>query len=453
VPLCRRVFPVEDLVTSEGKHAKVIFALAFGKPTTPSASTFQLCCKDSEGRDALELLVDLIQKGLEPESWTAAGGAGTVEYWPVGKSLVVSQTAEIQDQVQELLNALRRVQVKECAQGDCCSRNMVGTGDSCQMPGFNFSQAAAAPVCQAMAAPKPVQTAVTAAMPSIILIQQPNTELAELAVWMFSTFAEWACDGSTETKVLEPQGPAFSQATCANCPQATLFATVPNGKYATGMPTLKPVGTTATGPAPLPAAQPTFHVPTAVANGLVPSTPATSCPIPTLEYQAVATSSYVQALPTPLPSPVQACVTAPAYPTALPTVYTPPPAPPTVSEARTDRGWSVRANGDTEHPSMSVRTDAASMECDKMTLKWRQNSTLSFVAEKDCVRIRGKNFEARAEAIECREQDGKLLFVGNATLRTFEDGREDCVLKAKKIIWDSTSWMAEGAGSLSSRRD
>ena len=154
-----------------------------------------------------------------------------------------------------------------------------------------------------------------------------------------------------------------------------------------------------------------------------------------------------------MPSPVQACVTAPSYPAALPTTYTRPVAPAPLPDTRSNRGWSVRANVEGDHPTMSVRTDAASMECDKMTLKWRQNSTLSFVAEKDCVRVRGKNFEAQANSVECREEDGKLFLVGNVTLKTFEDGKEDCVLKAKKISWDANSWTAEGAGSISTRRE
>ena len=149
----------------------------------------------------------------------------------------------------------------------------------------------------------------------------------------------------------------------------------------------------------------------------------------------------------PLPSPMQAQVP-PGYYQALPTAYTPPPAPPMVPESRAERAWSVRANVDGDHASMSVKTEDAWMQCEKLSLSWRQNSMLEFVAEKDCVRVRGKNFEAQAQAIECREQDGKLLFVGNATLRTFENGKEDCVLKAKRIAWDSKGCTVEGAGSI-----
>jgi hypothetical protein len=469
-------------------HANVIFALAFGKPTTPDASAFQLCCKDCEGHDAIDLLVKLIEKSLEPKSWKAAGGAGTVEYYPLGRSLVVNQTAEMQEQVQELLKALRRVQVKECppAQGDCCSRNMVGTGDSCQMasfnfsqapaapvcqtaaqpgyprvstwwpacimPGFDSSQAPAAPVCQTAAAPKAVQAITTSATPSVILVQQPSAGMAELAVWMFGTFAEWVCDGMGTNEIALAQVPMPPQAPCVNGIQVGLNATVPGNSLPPYQPAPCDLGSSATGPSPLPAAHPSFHVPPPVANGTVPPVPAIQYPVQQLQYPTLGTPSNVRTMPMPLPSPVQACVTAPAYPAGLPTVYT-PPAPPTVSEVRNNRGWSVRANVEGDHPSMSVHTDAASMECDKMTLKWRQNSTLSFVAERDCVRVRGKNFEAQAKSIECREEDGKLYMVGNVTLRTFEDGKEDCVLKAKKIAWDSKSWTAEGAGSVSMRRE
>jgi RNA polymerase sigma factor (sigma-70 family) len=45
---------------------------------------------------------------LEPMSWSNAGGPGSIEYFPAGHSLVVNQTAEIHEQLDELLQALRK---------------------------------------------------------------------------------------------------------------------------------------------------------------------------------------------------------------------------------------------------------------------------------------------------------------------------------------------------------
>ena len=62
-----------------------------------------------------DVLIKLIQNTIEPQSWSAVGGPGTIEFYPLGKALAVNQTPDIQEQVQELLNALRRLQDQEVA--------------------------------------------------------------------------------------------------------------------------------------------------------------------------------------------------------------------------------------------------------------------------------------------------------------------------------------------------
>ena len=62
-----------------------------------------------------DVLIKLIQNTIEPQSWSTVGGQGTIEFYPLGKALVVNQTPDIQEQVQELLNALRRLQDMEVA--------------------------------------------------------------------------------------------------------------------------------------------------------------------------------------------------------------------------------------------------------------------------------------------------------------------------------------------------
>jgi type II secretory pathway component GspD/PulD (secretin) len=62
-----------------------------------------------------DVLIKLIQNTIEPQSWSTVGGPGTIEFYPLGKALVVNQTPDIQEQVQELLNALRRLQDQEVA--------------------------------------------------------------------------------------------------------------------------------------------------------------------------------------------------------------------------------------------------------------------------------------------------------------------------------------------------
>ena len=67
-------------------------------------------------KDTLEdLLIRLIQHTVEPNSWSEVGGKGTVQYYPIGLALVVNQTPDIQEQIQDLLAALRRLQDQEVA--------------------------------------------------------------------------------------------------------------------------------------------------------------------------------------------------------------------------------------------------------------------------------------------------------------------------------------------------
>lgn len=55
-------------------------------------------------------LVDLIQSTISPDSWQDTGqGLGTVEAFVPNLSLIVSQTQEIQDQIQDLLSKLREL--------------------------------------------------------------------------------------------------------------------------------------------------------------------------------------------------------------------------------------------------------------------------------------------------------------------------------------------------------
>jgi hypothetical protein len=59
------------------------------------------------GRDANgEALIRLITRTIKPASWDVRGGSGTVEYYSVGRALVVSQTPDVQEQVADFLASL-----------------------------------------------------------------------------------------------------------------------------------------------------------------------------------------------------------------------------------------------------------------------------------------------------------------------------------------------------------
>jgi type II secretory pathway component GspD/PulD (secretin) len=62
-----------------------------------------------------DALIKLITSTIQPRSWAEMGGPGTIDYFPLTSSLVINQTPDIQDQVADLLAALRRLQDNEVA--------------------------------------------------------------------------------------------------------------------------------------------------------------------------------------------------------------------------------------------------------------------------------------------------------------------------------------------------
>jgi type II secretory pathway component GspD/PulD (secretin) len=60
-------------------------------------------------------LIKMIQEKVAPKSWASNGGRGTIDYFPRTMTLIVSQTPDVQEQVADLLAALRRLQDTEVA--------------------------------------------------------------------------------------------------------------------------------------------------------------------------------------------------------------------------------------------------------------------------------------------------------------------------------------------------
>ncbi|GIW80136.1 MAG: hypothetical protein KatS3mg105_1943 [Gemmatales bacterium] len=67
------------------------------------------------GQTLEDVLIKLITNTIDPHSWSQMGGPGTIDYFPLGMALVINQTPDIQEQVAELLAALRRLQDVEVA--------------------------------------------------------------------------------------------------------------------------------------------------------------------------------------------------------------------------------------------------------------------------------------------------------------------------------------------------
>ncbi len=62
-----------------------------------------------------QMLIELIKHTIAPRTWSDLGGPGSIDYFPLTMSLVINQTQDIQEQIQDLLQALRRLQDQEVA--------------------------------------------------------------------------------------------------------------------------------------------------------------------------------------------------------------------------------------------------------------------------------------------------------------------------------------------------
>jgi len=81
-----------------------------GNPTVGGTTVTRSRSQTSE-----DALIQLIKNTIKPQSWADMGGTGTIEYFPPANTLVVNQASDIQEQIADLLAALRRLQDQEVA--------------------------------------------------------------------------------------------------------------------------------------------------------------------------------------------------------------------------------------------------------------------------------------------------------------------------------------------------
>ncbi len=62
-----------------------------------------------------DVLIKLITNTVAPNSWSDVGGAGQIQYYPLGMAMVVNQFEDIQEQIADLLDQLRKLQDLEVA--------------------------------------------------------------------------------------------------------------------------------------------------------------------------------------------------------------------------------------------------------------------------------------------------------------------------------------------------
>jgi len=54
-----------------------------------------------------EKLIEIITGAIRPESWEVNGGLGTIRYWSLGHALIITNSADVHEQVGGLTGALR----------------------------------------------------------------------------------------------------------------------------------------------------------------------------------------------------------------------------------------------------------------------------------------------------------------------------------------------------------
>ncbi len=79
-------------------------------PITPENPLGRSATLAPESNTKQEQLIKLITGMVRPYSWDGMGGPGRLEYYDIGSALVVNQTADVIQEVADLLDALRRLQ-------------------------------------------------------------------------------------------------------------------------------------------------------------------------------------------------------------------------------------------------------------------------------------------------------------------------------------------------------
>jgi hypothetical protein len=111
--LVARTYQVADLVIPVNNGPCVI-DLKGGSAARPPAAP--ACTTGAAPASTLhEQLIQLVTSAVAPRSWADKGGPGTIDYHALSMSLVINQTPDIQEQIADLLAALRRLQDQEVA--------------------------------------------------------------------------------------------------------------------------------------------------------------------------------------------------------------------------------------------------------------------------------------------------------------------------------------------------
>jgi type II secretory pathway component GspD/PulD (secretin) len=105
VVLVEKVYPVADLIVPIEQDV----GLVAGPQENSSRK------QEREPKTLEHALMGLLRCNVAPESWSENGGRGTIQYFPVGMSLVIRQSPTVHERIKTLFTELRRPQEVEVA--------------------------------------------------------------------------------------------------------------------------------------------------------------------------------------------------------------------------------------------------------------------------------------------------------------------------------------------------
>src|SRR5262249_49116586 len=116
VKMVARTYAVADLVVPVSSVEPCVWKMspepAEAGPVAPACPEKPAAVKPPTMQDKL---IKVITDTIAPDRWSTTGGAGTIDYYPLGMALVILQTPDVHEQIAELLESLRRLQDNEVA--------------------------------------------------------------------------------------------------------------------------------------------------------------------------------------------------------------------------------------------------------------------------------------------------------------------------------------------------
>lgn len=117
--LQQRVYCVSDLVPVPAlppiRAAYVRKDQTWHAEPQPAKACEKCSPQPAEASTGVEALIGRLTRSVAPQTWESRGGQGSIDYFPLGNCLVVTQSADVQEQVAAALQSIRAQQAQAVA--------------------------------------------------------------------------------------------------------------------------------------------------------------------------------------------------------------------------------------------------------------------------------------------------------------------------------------------------